>query len=113
MWLVYNTILNILPLKGFIMFPLLLAQIEQQGSPWWITAITGSGGALIVLMLWVRSLLTTVKTKDEELVRISKESIECITRMIEKHNQDAPWKLKVESLVQEIYNSLKSIEKGK
>jgi hypothetical protein len=90
----------------------LIAQVES-GNPWWITAITGSGGALIVLMLWVRSQLTTIKKKDEELVRISRESIECITRMIEKHNQDGPWKLKIESLVQEIYSSMKSIEKGK
>ena len=90
----------------------LLAQAEQS-NPWWVTAITGSGGALIVLMLWVRTQLVTIKKKDEELVRISKESIECITKIIEKHTQDGPWKLKIESLIQEIQVSLKSIEKDK
>lgn len=78
--------------------------------PWWVTAITGSGGALIVLMMWVKSLLALVKRKDEELIKISKESIECITKVIEKHNQDTPWKNKVENLISDIFVTIKKLE---
>lgn len=90
----------------------ILAQVAD-GDPWWLTAITGSGGALIVLMMWVKNLLNSIKTKDEELIKISKESIECITKVIEKHNQDTPWKNKVETLITDIQSSIRKIETEK
>lgn len=83
-----------------------------ESSPFWLTAITGSGGALIVLMMWVKSLLDSIKHKDEELIKISKESITCITKVIEKHNQDSPWKDKVEHLISDIHSTIKRIEQG-
>jgi hypothetical protein len=87
-----------------------LAQTEH---PWWITAITGSGGALVVLMLWVRSLTTAIKNKDDELIKISRESIECITKVIEKQNQDLPWKTKMETLIHDIHRCMKNIGANK
>lgn len=89
----------------------ILAQASE-ANPWWLTAITGSGGALIVLMMWVKSLLDSIKHKDQELIKISKESIECITKVVEKHNQDTPWKNKVETLISDISVTIKKLEQG-
>jgi hypothetical protein len=88
------------------MFFFLAQTIEH---PWWITAITGSGGALVVLMLWVKSLTTAIKNKDDELIKISRESIECITKVIQKQNQDRPWKEKMEALINDIHACMKTI----
>jgi hypothetical protein len=95
----------------------LIAQFDAVGTPhsnpWWLTAITGSGGALIVLMLWVKNLSTQIKEKDQELAQISKDSIECITKIIEKKNQEELWKNKVENLLISINKVLDKINRGR
>lgn len=96
---------------------LILAQAEVATNisqyPWWLTAITGSGGALIVLMLWVRNLSDAIKTKDKELTQISRESIECISKIIEMKNSDEKWKDKVEHLLSNINKVLDRIHRSR
>jgi hypothetical protein len=98
-------------------FDFLIAQFDATGippgNPWWLTAITGSGGALIVLMLWVRNLSAQIKAKDQELLQISKDSIECIAKIIEKKNQEESWKHRVENLLSHINQVLDKINRGR
>ena len=88
---------------------IVLAQVtDAVASPWRGSIITGSGGALVVLMLWVKNLSATVKKKDEELMQISRQSIECITKILERQNQDKEWKIRAESILSRLNDSLKS-----
>jgi erythromycin esterase-like protein len=84
---------------------------ETATHPWWLTAITGSGGALIILMMWVKNLTATVKKKDTELMEISRQSIECITKILERQNQDKDWKDRLNNLLDEIHEYIKSVQK--
>ena len=87
---------------------MILAELlEQLDSPWWVTAITGSGGALIIQFLWIRNLASSIKKKDQELMEISKQSIECIAIILERQNQEKPWKDKLEKLIEEIHHCIK------
>lgn len=83
----------------------MLASEQLVGPPWWVTILTGSGGALFVQFMWIKNLTDnnklkdkTIESKDKELMEISKESIECITRILERQTQDTAWKLKIEEL---------------
>lgn len=85
---------------------------DKPGSPWWVTAITGSGGALVVFMLWVRSLLSQVKQKDRELLEISKESVCCITKLIERQKVDEAWRNEIEEIIRTNNRILTQDNKG-
>lgn len=67
---------------------------EQIAHPWWLTAITGSGGALVVLFMWVKYLTKIIDKQDKQLLEISKNSIECITKIISKYDEDKEGKEK-------------------
>ena len=73
------------------------------GDKGWISLITGSGGALVVLIWWVRSLLNEVKEKDKELREISGNSVECITKIVEKIEQERQWKHTINAKVDAIH----------
>lgn len=93
------------------MFGVLLSLMETGGSaPWWITAITGSGGALIIQQLWIRSLTASLQKKEAELMEISKESIECITKILERHDQDRTWRDKVLETLLSMKNKIDNIK---
>lgn len=90
--------------------------------PYWVSLITGSGGALVVLMMWVRSLSATNKRLEQENRDISRQSVECITKILERQDQeksskseerafDAAWKKDVMNLINRICDTLKIREK--
>lgn len=92
---------------------------EQTSNPWWITVLTGSGGALFVQFLWIKNLSDSNKAKDKviidkdkELMEISKESIECITKILERQNQDRPWKERLEKLIDDIHKIISKKEEN-
>ena len=62
--------------------------IKSASDPYWVSLITGSGGALIVLMMWVKSLSASNKRLEEENRDISRQSIECITKILERQDQE-------------------------
>ena len=90
--------------------------------PYWVSLITGSGGALIVLMMWVKSLSASNKRLEEENRDISRQSIECITKILERQDSeqsikatdkiaDMTWKQDLKSLMNRICNRLE-LDKG-
>ncbi len=78
-----------------------------------VSLITGSGGALVVLMMWVKSLLATNKRLEKESREISRQSVECITKILERQDQekgsqlaDVVWKQDLTSLMNRICECL-------
>ena len=65
----------------------------------WISVITGSGGALVVLMMWVRIVNKQIAEKDEQLRSISLQSVECITKILSKIEDEEKWKKRIESII--------------
>ena len=82
------------------MWESILKSISADGA---MTAITGSGGALVVLIMWVRHLQGLNKKKDDELREITKETIKCVTEVVERYERDQPWKEKLEEMIQETH----------
>lgn len=72
----------------------------------WIAVITGSGGALVVLMMWVKYLISLNKEKDKEIREISRLSVECITKILEKIEQDREWKKDLDYKIDYVYSAL-------
>jgi hypothetical protein len=77
--------------------------------------ITGSGGALVVLILWVKSLTSSNKRLEVESRDISRQSIECITKILERQDQEKRekayediWKKEITEMITKIHNSLYS-----
>ena len=93
---------------------MLLAEISKAvQDPYWVSLITGSGGALVVLMMWVRSLSATVKRMEKENREISRESVSCITKILERQDQekllkaeDKAWKQDLTHLMSRICDCL-------
>ena len=79
----------------------------------WLSLITGSGGALVILMMWVRDATKQVKQKDKELTEISRESVECITRIIDKLEREDSWKKRIEKMVRETNRHIITEKKAK
>lgn len=78
-----------------------------------VSLITGSGGALVVLMMWVRSLLASNKQLEEENRSISRQSVECITKILERQDQEKDlktandaWKRELTGLMNRICRTL-------
>ena len=104
------------------MFYIIAEAETSSADPYWVSLITGSGGALIVLMLWVKSLSASNKRLEEENRDISRQSIECITKILERQDQekmtkatqmiaDTSWKEDLKSLMNRICNRLE-LDKG-
>ena len=83
-----------------------------QADTGWISIITGSGGALVVLMMWVRIVNKQITEKDEQLRTISLQSIECITKIISKIEDEEKWKKRVEEILNSIHIAM-IIDKAK
>ena len=82
------------------MWESIIKSISADGA---MTAVTGSGGALVVLIMWVRNLQIQTKEKDKELRIITKETIKCVTEVVERYERDQPWKNKLEDMIEETH----------
>lgn len=79
----------------------------------WISILTGSGGALAVLGLWVKNLLAEKtamieahRKKDEDLLDITRDSIACISASVNQHKLDGDFRVRLEALLQKIEDRL-------
>ena len=75
--------------------------------------ITGSGGAVVVAVLWVRQLsrqneqvIELLNTKDKELVDITRESIACIEASLNHREIEASFRTRLEGLLGRIERTL-------
>lgn len=64
--------------------------------------LTGSGGALIVLLCWVLSLRATNATLRLELNEISREAVACITQILAREDHQREWRDRVIDLLTKI-----------
>lgn len=60
-----------------------------QAEPWWVPAITGSAGTLIVMGIGMKVLWSAFCKKDNEVSEVTKESITVITRILERVDASA------------------------
>lgn len=79
----------------------------------WLSILTGSGGALATLGFWVKTLIAEKremieahKTKDEALLKITRESIACISESVSLRKLDESFRTRLEDLLQEIRERL-------
>lgn len=75
----------------------------------WVALLTGSGGALVSMGLWVRSLLADKremveqhKEKDRQLMTITREAIECIQATVSSRESESDFKERLESVLDRI-----------
>jgi len=66
--------------------------------PW----ITGAGGALVVLSLWVWDLRAKNTSLENDIKEIAKDCIECITTVTERDNQNAEWRNRVTKMLERL-----------
>lgn len=79
----------------------------------WVSVLTGSGGALAVLGLWVKTLLAekrdmvaSHRQKDEDLLKITREAVTCITASLSQQKLDESFRQRLEDLLTEIRERL-------
>lgn len=82
----------------------------------WISALTGSGGALLALGMWIKTLLADRKDmveqhklKDRQLVDITREAIECIRNSITRSDDDEAFRERIEKTLDSIDDKLGEI----
>ena len=71
--------------------------------------LTGSGGALAFAIWWIYSLKVDKKVleskidaREEELHEISRKSIECITLLLAKEEENKDWRDKVMTIIHDM-----------
>ena len=81
--------------------------------------VTGSGGALAVLLFWVfieqkeKKRLNDEKTQlQHEYNAVSKEAIECITKVLERDTQVNDWRSRAMALLQKIEEQTRTRANG-
>lgn len=79
----------------------------------WLSILTGSGGALAVLGLWVKNLLAEKaamieahRKKDEDLLEITRDAIACISSSVAQHKLDGEFRIRLEDLLKKIEDRL-------
>lgn len=70
--------------------------------PWWVNAVVGPAGAIIILCYLAWSQNQTIKGKDQEILQLTRSAIECITKVVERHGVDDVWKVEVKEMIQQI-----------
>jgi hypothetical protein len=69
--------------------------------PW----VTGSGGALVVLVAWVWSEREQRAKADAKYESVSREAIECLAKIVDREDDDKTWKERVIHLLETIRDS--------
>ena len=64
--------------------------------------MTGSGGALAVLLIWVWSLRNQNETLNAELKELGKEAVACIATVMARHDADKDWRARVVTMLEKI-----------
>lgn len=84
----------------------------------WVSVLTGSGGALVSLGLWVRALIAEKKDmvaahrdKDAQLVSITREAIACIQASVARSDTEGSHRARLESLLLRIEGMLADLDR--
>ena len=96
-------------------FDFIIAQASNP--PWWVATLTGSGGVAILSILGVTALWKNNNELKNEIKDIAKESVETITLMLEKTQQEEKRqeeiRQKLDSLLEHVKISSQSDENWK
>lgn len=98
----------------------LLGILDGGSVQMWLAFVTGSGGATVLAILWVRTtlqdkkaLIEILRTKDHELVEITRESIRCIEASLSRADLESGFRTRLETLLSRIERRLESMEDRK
>lgn len=82
----------------------------------WVSILTGSGGALIVLGLWVKALTSEKKEmvvshreKDKQLIEITREAISCIEASIGRADAEGEFLSRIWAIMERIETKLDNL----
>ena len=70
--------------------------------PWWLSAIVGPAGAIVVLGYFAWTQAETIRKKDIEIREITREAIECITKVLDRQEMDEAWKTEVTAMLRQL-----------
>lgn len=97
----------------------ILSQLESASLEVWLGFITGSGGAIVLAILWVRTalqqnkeLITLLREKETKFEQIARDAIASIQTSIGLANLETEHRKRVESLLTRIETALERREKG-
>jgi hypothetical protein len=82
----------------------------------WIGLLTGSGGCIVALGMWVKTLLADKKEmverhveKDKQLIAITREAIECIRGAASRAEDENGFRERVEATLRAINEKLDDV----
>ena len=95
------------------MIILFIAQATAPPTPWWVGAITGTAGTVVVLAIAVKTLWAKLEESRKELSSVTKESIEVITKILQRQEQSDQLGEDIRRTLDNLINKVKDDDKWK
>lgn len=91
----------------------LIATESQTLAPWWVSAVTGSGGVAVVSSIAAIVLWRELQKSNNENTEMTKQSIEVITKILGKSEEATSVNKEIKAMIEKLLDRVTSADDWK